>query len=111
MSDFEETDLKGRLNELSHRLSAREAEHRNSGKFSDVHRALLAEMQQRSEALRRRVEDAESGSLVWGLIKTEFSRDFSSLYDDFLQLEDRLDSEAMKRHQDPFDATEREAQK
>ena len=98
MSDLAKSELKSRLDELSTRLSAREAELRKSGEFSDVHRAVLTEIKQHSDALRRRVEDAESGGSAWELIRTEFARDFGSLYDDLLQLEERLDSEAMKKH-------------
>ncbi|MDX3967160.1 MAG: hypothetical protein QHD01_11245 [Bradyrhizobium sp.] len=111
MGDFEKTDLRSRLNELSDRLSAREAELRKYGEFSEEHRLLLTEMQRRSDALRRRVEEAESGGSAWQLIRTEFARDFGSLYDDLLQLEDRLDSEAVKKRQDSSDAAQSEEQK
>ena len=96
MNDVEKTDLEGKLHELSERLQARDAELRKSGEFSDIHRALLAKIQRRSDSLRRRVKETEAAGSSWDLVKAEFARDFSSLYDDLLQLEDRLDSDAMK---------------
>lgn len=97
MNDADKAALERKLNELSDRLRARNIEFRKSGKFSDIHRALLTEIEDRSDALRKRVRDTEAVGSAWELIKAEFERDFSSLYDDLLQLEERLDSELMKK--------------
>jgi hypothetical protein len=97
VSDVEKTVLESKLDEFSNRLRARNAELRKSGEFSDTHRALSTEIKQRSDALRKRVKQTETAGSAWELVKAKFARDFSSLYDDLLQLEDRLDSEVMKK--------------
>ncbi len=97
MSDVEKTALQSRLDELSDQLRTRMKEFTKSGEFSSVHKAVLTEIQHRSDALRRRVREAETKDSTWELIKAEFARDLSSLYDDLLQFEERLDSEATKK--------------
>ena len=97
MSDVDKAGLERKLAELSDRLHARKQELRKFGEFVDIHQSLLTEIQQRSDALTSRVKETEAAGSVWELVKAEFARDFGSLYDDFLQIEDRLDSEAMKR--------------
>ncbi len=96
MSDVERTTLQSHLDKLSDRLRKRAEEFRRLGEFSDVHQALLTEIQERNDALRKRVKEAEAEGSAWELVKAELARDLSSLYDDLLQLEDRLDSETIK---------------
>jgi hypothetical protein len=97
MTDMEKTALQSKLDELSDRLRRRNEELTKLGEFSAIHQAVLTEIQYRSDALRRRVRETEDEGLTWQLIKAEIARDLSSLYDDLLQFEDRLDSEAMKK--------------
>jgi hypothetical protein len=97
MTDMEKTALQSKLDELSDRLRRRKEELTKLGEFSAIHQALLTEIQHRSDAVRRRVRETEQEGLTWQLIKAEMARDLSSLYDDLLQFEDRLDSEAMKK--------------
>jgi hypothetical protein len=66
------------------------------GEFSDAHKAFLNPIRQRSDKLRKRVVEAQQKGTTWELMKTEFERDFSSLFDDLSLWEERLDAEAMK---------------
>jgi len=93
MRDAETATFDRKLNEFSDRLKARTEEFGRSGGFSDVHRAMLRDIQQRNEKLRRKVKEAETGRSVWELIKTEVVRDYNALFDDLLQFEDGLDAE------------------
>lgn len=95
--DVQTNILQNRLNELSARVHKLSEEFRNSGEFSHIHRALHIQIQRRRNALRDRVRRAEENGLTWELVRAEFARDFSSLADTFLQLEEWLDSEAMKK--------------
>jgi hypothetical protein len=97
MGDLEKTALQRSLDEFSNRLARRIEELRKFGEFSGVHEAVLTEIEHRSNALKRRVREAETAGSTWELIKVEFSRDLSSLYDDLLQFEERLDTETTKK--------------
>lgn len=44
-----------------------------------------------------KVASAARDGTRWDLVKAEFARDFSSIFDTFLQLEARLDAGAMKK--------------
>jgi hypothetical protein len=96
MSDPEKADLQEKLNELSNRLHTRIKEFREKGEFADVHKALLSQIQQRNAELTKRVSEAERKGATWELLKAEFTRDYRSLFHDLLELEERLESEAMK---------------
>ncbi len=95
MSDIDALQYK--LDKLSAQLRRRKEELAKFGEFSDIHQTLLTDIQDRSDALRRRVRKAEERGSTWELIKAELALDVSSLYDDFLELEDRLDSDTMKK--------------
>ncbi len=95
MSDID--DLQYKLDKLSAQLRRRKEELTQFGEFSDIHQALLTEIQDRHDALRKRVTKAEESGSTRQLIRTELARDVSSLYDDFLELEDRLDAGMMKK--------------
>ncbi len=44
------------------------------------------------------MSETEAEGSAWQLMKAEFARDFSSLYDDLLEFEDRVDTETMKKN-------------
>lgn len=95
--NMDKTALEGTLSNPSDRLRARTAEYRKSGKLSIGHQALLTEIQRRSDALRKRVDEAAAACSTWQLVKAEAAKGFSSLYDELLQLEERHESEGMKK--------------
>jgi hypothetical protein len=97
MSDPDKTEFRKKLDEFSERLRARTEEFRKQGEFSDVHEALLNQIRQRNDALRKRVAETEQRGTAWDLIKAEFVRDYSSLFDDMLEFEERLDTAATKQ--------------
>ena len=97
MSDPEIAALQKKLDDLSARLRARIEEFRQKGEFSDTHAALLKEIRQRNDALKSKVAEAGQKGTTWDLVKAEFARDYSSLFDDLLEIEERLDAEAMKQ--------------
>jgi hypothetical protein len=96
MSEAEKNDLRQQLEELSRRLEARTRDFDDRGEFSDLHRGSVAELCKRQAELAHRVSAAEHAGTSWEMVKAEFSRDFSSLFDDFTQLEEKLDAGRMK---------------
>jgi len=97
MNDPDKAEFRKKLDELADRLRARIEEFRQKGEFSDVHGALVSQIQQRNDALRKKVAEVENKGTAWDLMKSEFARDYSSLFDDVLEFEERLDAEAMKQ--------------
>jgi hypothetical protein len=95
--------FRGKLDDLSHRLDARTREFTKNGKFSDIHEALISQIRQGHDKLRMKVDAAAREGTSWDLVKAEFTRDHSSIFEDLLQFEERLDAEAMKIR----DSTER----
>lgn len=66
------------------------------GEFSDTHRALLNQIRQRHDRLGKKVIEAEQMGMTWELMKTEYDRDLSSLFDELLLWEEGVDAEIMK---------------
>ena len=44
-----------------------------------------------------RLASAEAKGTKWDIIKIELDRDFSSIFDDFMQLDEKLDADGMQR--------------
>ncbi|MGA2127688.1 MAG: hypothetical protein ABSG76_16230, partial [Xanthobacteraceae bacterium] len=85
------------LDDLSRRLDARTQEFRRNGEFSDVHEALVNDIRKRHDQLRTKVDAVVHEGRSWNLVKTEFIRDYSSMFDDLLQFEERLDADEVAR--------------
>ena len=85
------------LDDLSHRIDARTREFKQNGEFSDVHEAMINQICQRQDKLRMKVDAAVREGTSWDLVRAEFIRDHSSIFDDLLQIEERLDADAMKK--------------
>jgi hypothetical protein len=83
--------LRRKLDDLSRRLDARTRELGRNGEFSDIHEALMGDIRKRHDRLRMRVDAADHEGSSWDLVKTEIVRDTSAIFDDLLQLEERLD--------------------
>jgi hypothetical protein len=67
------------------------------GEFTDVHRRLIEDITQRHDQIRKKVALAENRGTPWDVIKSQTERDFSSIFDDLLQIGEKLDSDEMKR--------------
>jgi deoxyadenosine/deoxycytidine kinase len=97
MSEAERDQMRARLDEFSHRLDARTREFEQRGELSDLHRSLLGQIEGRHQRLQAKVAAAEAGGSTWDVVKAEFERDFSSVQDDLLLIDERLDADQMKR--------------
>jgi len=95
------TALRTKLDVLSRRLDVQTDEFQQSGEFLYLHRELMAKISKRHDSLRRRVETAARQGTTWDLIKAEFARDFSSIFDDLLLLEQRLEASMMRATRSP----------
>lgn len=86
-----------KLDDLSHLIDARRREFAQRGEFSDVHEALMSEIRQRQDRLRKKVDAASRDGTSWDLVKAEFTRDHSSIFDDLLLIQEMLDADVMKK--------------
>jgi hypothetical protein len=100
MSEAERDQMRARLDEFSRRLDARTREFKETGELSDLHQSLLRQIQGRHDRMQARLASAEASGSTWDVIKVELERDFRSVYDDLLLLNDRLDASQMKQHRD-----------
>jgi len=89
--------FRGKLDDLSRRLDARTREFEQNGEFSDSHEALIIQIRQRQDKLRMRVDAAAREGKNWDFVKAEFMHAHKSIFDDLLQIEERLDADAMKK--------------
>jgi hypothetical protein len=96
MIEREADALRAKFENFSRRLRARTTDFQQPGEFSDIHRSLLHRIQQRHDRLAAKLAEAEKSGDKSALVKAEFARDFDGLFDEFLVLEERLDTEAMK---------------
>jgi protoheme ferro-lyase len=96
MTQAERDALKGRLDDFSRRLDAHVRDWKERGEFTDLHRNLIEEITQRHDQIQKKLALAEAHGTPWDVIKIETERDFSSLFDDLLQISERLDSDEKK---------------
>jgi hypothetical protein len=89
--------LRRTLDDLSHRLDARTREFAQHGEFSDIHETLVSEIRQRQDEFRTKVDAATRAGKSCDLVREDFAHDQSSIFDLFLQFEERLDAGAMKK--------------
>lgn len=92
--------MRARLDEFSQRLDARTREFKETGELSDLHQSLLSQIQGRHDRMQARLASAEASGSAWDVIRIELERDFGSIYDDLLLLDDRLDASQMKQHRE-----------
>lgn len=99
MTEAERKELKAKLVEFSERLDACVRDLRERGEFTDAHRALIEELERRHNQVQKRLALAEANGTAWELVKSQTERDFSSLWDALLQLNEQLDADEMKSGQ------------
>ena len=66
------------------------------GEFTDTHRILIDDIRRRHDQIEKKIALAEAHGRPWDVIKIETERDFSSLFDDLLQINEQLDVDKMK---------------
>ena len=96
MTQAERDELKDKLDEFSKRLDAHVRDLKERGQFTEAHRNLIAEIRQRHDQMQKKLALAEAHGTPRDVIKIEAERDFSSLFDDLLQINERLDTGEMK---------------
>jgi hypothetical protein len=98
MSEAERDRMRARLDEFTQRLDACTREFKETGELSDLHQSLLRQIQGRHDRMQAKLAAVEAKGSAWDVIRNEFERDFRSIYDDLLLLDDRLDAGQMKQH-------------
>ncbi len=96
MPQAERDELKDKLDDFSRRLDAQVRDLKERGEFADVHRRLIEDITRRHDQIRKKIALAEEHGTPWDLIKTQTERDFSSIFDDLLQIGEKLDSDEMQ---------------
>ena len=96
MTETERDKLKAKLDKLSSRLDAHVRDLKERGQFTEEHRNLIAEISQRRDQMQRKLALAEAKGTPWEVFKCETECDFRSLFDDLLQINERLDADEMK---------------
>jgi len=97
MSEAEREQMRAKLDGLSRRLDARTHEFRERGELSDLYQSLMDHIERRRDRLQAKLTSAEAHGTAWDVIKIEFERDFSAIFDDLLELDEKLDADQMKR--------------
>jgi hypothetical protein len=77
-------------------LKAHTDQFKKDGRFSDVYEAMLKQIRQRSDRLKKNVAEAGRKGTNWEMIKAEFTRDLGSIYDDWLIFEEQLEAKINK---------------
>ena len=99
MNEPERDELKDKLDDFSRRLDAQVRNWKERGEFTDTLRRLIDDIRRRRDQIEKKLALAEAKGTPWDVIKIETERDFSSLFDDLLQIGKRLDSEEIKSRQ------------
>ena len=84
--------LNKRFDDFSGRLDDHVRDIKERGLFSESHQRLVADMTQRRDQINKKLASAEAEGRPWRVIRSEIERDFGSLFDDLLQLNERLDA-------------------
>jgi len=96
MTETDRDALKEKLDDFSRRLDDHVRDMKQRGVFSESHRRLVADMAQRRDQINKKLASAEAKGRPWLVIRSETERDFGSLFDDLLQLNERLDADQTK---------------
>ena len=96
MNQLERDELKDKLDDFSRRLDAQVRNWKERGEFTDTVRRLIDDIRRRRDQIEKKLALAEAKGTPWDVIKIETERDFSSIFDDLLQIGERLDSEEIK---------------
>jgi len=96
MTEPEQDRLRDKLDEFSRRLDAHVRDWKQRGEFTDIHRSLTEAIMQRRDQLQKKLVSAEATGRAADLIKVELERDIGSLFDDLLQIGEKLDAAEMK---------------
>jgi hypothetical protein len=90
-------ELKQKLDKLGERLRKRTREFQDTGRFSNLHRGFLDEIEKGNDALRAKVESAGRSKDGWEFTKAELWRDYATLVNNVLELDERLDAQTMRK--------------
>ncbi len=93
----EKEELKQKLDQLGERLKKRTREFQETGRFSNLHRDFLEEIQKGSDDLRGKVEAAGRSNDAWAYTKAELWRDYGALVSNILELDERIDAEHKRK--------------
>ena len=96
MTETDHDALKEKLDDFSRRLDDQVRHMKERGLFSEPHQRLVADMTERRDQINKKLASAEAKGGLLSVIRSETERDFGSLFDDLLQLNERLDADQMK---------------
>jgi hypothetical protein len=87
------------LDRLGRRIEMRMMELKKSGRFREDFEGPANEILARQELLRDRAANAVRSGKGWEIMKAELERDYSSLFDNALSFERRIDEDFAKNQE------------
>ena len=84
------------LARLAQRIEMRVSELKKSGRFGEDFEGPANDILARQEQLRDRAAKAVQSGTEWEIVKAELKRDYSSLFDNALSFEQRIDEDFAK---------------
>ena len=97
MQMTEEQELKEKLDQFGELLGRKIKEYKRTGRLSDTGSALLNNLRGSKDALRAKVENAARAHRPWEYTKAELWRDFGTMMNELVTLDDLVDIEATKK--------------
>jgi hypothetical protein len=93
----DDQELKEKLEQFGELLGQRIKEFKITGRLSDQRRAFLDNIRRDNDALRAKVESAAKSHRPWEYTKAELWRDFGTMMNELITLDDLVDIEATKK--------------
>lgn len=90
------SELDDRLAALSQRIAERVRQLKEYGRFTDEVERVTSNIEARHKRLNARVSAAIESGEDWDLIKAEFERDYSSLFDNLASFEQKIEADFAK---------------
>jgi hypothetical protein len=97
MPEMEQQELNKKLEQFSEMLRKRIKEFHDTGRFADLQRPFLADIEQKNDALRAKVSSAVQSRNSWTFAKAELWRDYEAMINEFVTLEDSAGADARKK--------------
>lgn len=97
MPDKEHQDLAERLEKLSEVLRKRTHEFHETGRFSDLQRNFLSDIEKKNDALRAKITQAARKKDSWAFTKAELWRDYEAVFNEFATLNEGVGADAIKK--------------
>lgn len=94
---LEQQDLAEKLEKFSEVLRKRTREFHETGRFSNLQRNFLNNIEKTNESLRAKITQAAREKDSWAFTRAELRRDYEAMINEFVTLNDGVDADALKK--------------